>query len=283
MWISKRRFCELTYSNQLKRNIKPYMNKLVDHKLYNSIKNLDDAKILMESHVFAVWDFMSLLKTLQNSLTCVKVPWTPMKNPKIAHFINSIVLGEECDDLGSQDPNKAISHFELYVNSMNELGSDTRPILNLIKELNEKKYWKQGLDSTRQLYPSIPDSTFCFVNHTLELCEKSKIHEVASSFLFGREDPIPAMFRSITKNFDEKGIVCPNFRTYLERHIEVDSGDHSITAQKLIIELCKNDQNKWKEAEEEAIKSINQRMLLWDGVLDRIQAINSEKQRTNNI
>lgn len=282
MWIPKKRFCELNYSRQLRQNIQPHMTKLLNHKLYSNLKNLEDAKILMESHVFAVWDFMSLLKSLQIQLTCVRVPWIPVNNSKNAHFINSIVLGEESDDFGTKNPSNALSHFELYINSMRELGADTAPIIYLIKQLSEGNNWKASLRSTQKLYSYIPDSTFSFVNHTLELCEKSNIHEIASSFLFGREDPIPRMFKNIIINFDEKRIICPNFRTYLERHIEVDSGEHSLIAQKLISELCKKDPKKWLDAEEEAIKSINQRLLLWDGVLERLEMISKQQIKMNN-
>ena len=62
----------------------------------------------------------------------------------------------------------------------------------------------------------------------------------------------------------------PNIRTYLERHIEVDSGVHSILGQKLICEICKDDTKKWDEVEQIAKESIEMRILLWDGVYNRL-------------
>ena len=85
------------------------MEELTNHKLYEGLKTLDDVKTFTEYHVFAVWDFMSLLKALQNNLTCTKVPWTPNKNSETAYLINEIVLAEETDI--SQD-GKRKSHYE---------------------------------------------------------------------------------------------------------------------------------------------------------------------------
>jgi len=56
----------------------------MQHRVYKTIESKDDLRIFMQYHVFAVWDFMSLLKSLQANLTCVTIPWLPPTHPAAA-------------------------------------------------------------------------------------------------------------------------------------------------------------------------------------------------------
>ena len=66
--------------------------KLLKHKLYSNIETIKDLQVFTENHVYAVWDFMSLLKALQIKLTCTKTPWVPNSNSQTAYLINEIVV-----------------------------------------------------------------------------------------------------------------------------------------------------------------------------------------------
>jgi hypothetical protein len=114
----------------MKENIARDYAELSAHPVFSSLKTMDDLRIFMEMHVFAVWDFMSLLKRLQREFTNLSVPWTPPKNFIAARLINDIVLGEESDDAPGD---KHMSHYDLYIGSMKEVGADTTKVEGFIE------------------------------------------------------------------------------------------------------------------------------------------------------
>jgi hypothetical protein len=59
---------------------------------------------------------------------------------------------------------------------------------------------------------------------------------------------------------------APKFYYYLDRHIEVDSGEHGPASEQLIEYFCNDDPQLIYEAEIAAIDSINARIKLWDAV-----------------
>ena len=119
----------MSHIKKLENDLSEYRNVLINHKLYSNLDSKDKLVKFMENHVFAVWDFMSLIKALQNNLTCVEVPWTPNKNNLAGRLVNDIVLAEESDiDLNGNTK----SHFELYLDSMSQIGASTDLINSFI-------------------------------------------------------------------------------------------------------------------------------------------------------
>jgi hypothetical protein len=238
-------------------------NQLLQHELYKEMNDPEKIKTLMSSHVFAVWDFMSLLKRLQQMLTCVTVPWIPSKNAKYGRFINEIVIEEETDDDGEGG---YISHFELYIKAMGEVDADINPITSFVNRLKNGETVTDALNNE-----NLPLSVKKFVNYSLDIALNGKPHEVAAAFFFGREDLIPDMFQLLLDELKAKGESAKWLQYYLSHHIELDGDDHGPLAEKLLYSLCEDDPIKLKEAELVAISALKSRIELWDGVIDQLK------------
>ncbi len=255
-------------NNHIKKladTIAPYREKIIHHKVYSQIKSIHELNIFMKYHVYAVWDFMSLLKSLQNNLTCTTLPWFPKGSADTRFLINEIVVGEESDvDMNGN----RMSHFELYLAAMKQSGADESNIKSFINVLIEDKSMEQAFDIA-----NVPAQVRKFVNQTFNVIHTNQPHIQAAVFTFGREDLIPGMFHSIIhdihKNFPDSISI---FKYYLERHIEVDGDHHSHLALDMTERLCGDDEKKWSEATENTIASLQSRILLWDGVYDEIMS-----------
>lgn len=254
----------MTSTQKIQHHISELRAKLIDHPLYAQIISPQDLSIFMQHHVFAVWDFMSLLKALQKNLTCVETPWFPKGNPSTRFLINEIVVGEESDI----DPDGSrISHFELYLKAMKQAGADTTTLEKFIT------YLRSGYEVNAALEAAgVPQSIAEFVNYTFEIINTGKPHIQAAVFTFGREDLIPDMFIAMVADLNETtGGKASIFKYYLERHIEVDGDHHSHLALEMTDELIGADEIKTEEALKAVLKALELRIKLWDGVLEQIQ------------
>ena len=248
---------------KLEKSLAPQVRELIAHPLYAELHTLEDVRALMESHVYAVWDFMSLTKALQIELTSVRVPWLPPAAPHLARFINEIVLGEESDDFGD---GLSQSHCELYLRAMGDVGADASVFQELLSRLRRGRGLGKAMAGL-----AIPPHARRFTRFTMQTA-RLPVHRVAASFLFGRESVIPDMFRKIVAKIGrQKSSRLKSLGLYLDRHIEVDEGSHGPMARRLLIHLCGSSEAKWRESELTARRAIEARIALWDGVLRGIR------------
>lgn len=244
-------------------SIEPYRSALLNHPLYEQLAKIEDLRVFMEHHVFAVWDFMSLLKALQVRLTCVSVPWLSQGDARARRLVNEIVLGEESDVMPSGD---AVSHFDLYLQAMREVGADSAKIDQLIALLHLGEPVSAALKQS-----DASGAVEEFLRHTFTVIERGRPHEIAACFTYGREDLIPEMFNEIVRRLEDRfpGRLT-TLRYYLDRHIELDGDEHGAMGRRMVELLCEGSAAKEREAAEAAVKALQARLRLWDGIAEAI-------------
>jgi hypothetical protein len=233
--------------------------------LYAEIRDRRALATFMEFHVFAVWDFMSLLKALQRELCCVTLPWLPNARPADSRLINEIVLAEETDEDGRGG---YASHFDLYRQAMIEFGADASRIDRFLQTLRDGQSVGRALAIVE-----VPQPIARFVGHTFRVIDGGDPCRIGSAFTFGREDLLPDLFQKIVDELSEQSSGgLDRFKYYLLRHVELDGGEHGPMAERLIAALCGGDESKWQAAEAAAREALEERLLLWNAIRQAIRA-----------
>ncbi|MEY3220170.1 MAG: hypothetical protein RIT27_1527 [Pseudomonadota bacterium] len=238
--------------------IKPLQTHLNQHPVYSAITDIEDLRCFMSHHVYSVWDFMSIVKYLQQQIAPSTYPWTPKGDGSVRRFINELVLEEESD----QTPDRNFSsHFELYCQAMIEVGANTTAPLSFISQVEEKGI-KIALTNAE-----IPSASRQFMQTTFDFIFAEKPHCVAAALALGREHIIPQMFRAFLAKMNITEQQAPIFHFYLKRHIHLDEDFHAPLSLRLLNALCTNDPIKYQEANQAAKIALQARIAFWDGVL----------------
>jgi Protein of unknown function (DUF3050) len=217
----------------------------------------------MEQHVFAVWDFMCLLKELYRSVVSIFPPWFPPKDALSAHLICSI-LAEEEGDL-TEDGKSYLSHYEIYITAMEKIGANTDPIKKLLTLLKGRHNIQDALS-----HIPIRSTTKDFVLTTFSFFEL-QAHQLASAFVYGREGITAAIFMPLLEQLEERSSSFNQDQLstliyYFKRHIELDDGEHYPKGIKMLSNLIGDDRNKLDEVEEVAVRAITSRINFLTGI-----------------
>jgi len=253
---------------QLAETLKPSLEAVETHPLFGVVRTEHQLRTFMEHHVFAVWDFMSLLKFLQAELAPASWPWMPRPHCDLVRLINEIVVGEESDWLpkSHRQNSSHTSHFDLYLLAMGEVGADTGPMTDFLDVVRT-----HGLDAALEA-PMVPEPSRAFMKDTFALLKSGEAHRIAASFSFGRENVIPGMFNSLLAKLGSSENRHPIFHFYLKRHAELDGEEHGPAALRLVATLCDNDPVKLDEAIHAAKAALASRSRFWDSVQERVLA-----------
>ena len=244
----------------------PYKIMLFNNKLFEQTFETSKVKIFMDSHVFAIWDYLTILKALQRKLASKNIRLLDQDVPDLPFLINQIVINEEIEEESSQEYLSALGVYQLYINTMKEIGADINPITNFVESIKNEKYWKDALKETKSLYRYLPITTYDYLEHNLSVVDYAKIHELAGVFFFGRED-IHCKFNLFLRGNQENAKNFSNLKNFLQRHIDDDAKNKNpILGEYILNLLCKNDETKWKEVETSVIEAIKKRNEFLDGI-----------------
>ncbi|MBT8347842.1 MAG: DUF3050 domain-containing protein [Sulfurovum sp.] len=256
-------------------NVRKLRKELATHPIYAAVTDMNDLTIFMQHHSYSVWDFMSLVKYLQNQIAPAQTPWIPFGDVQVQRFINDIVLEEESDEgipLKDGTPTYT-SHFNLYAEAMEEVkrGSSQK-----IREFVSTVASDSLAIAKETIH--IPSAAKEFMETTFNFIDSDKPHIIAAAFALGREHIIPEMFRALLDKMEVSRDKAEVFHYYLDRHIELDGDHHGPMSLRMLDLLCEGDEEKIVEAEEAALNAIRARIKFWDGVLLAIQ--NNKKRST---
>jgi hypothetical protein len=248
------------------RDLADLRAQLDRHPVYGGVRTREDLQCFMSHHVFPVWDFMSLAKSLQEVIAPARAPWRPLHSPQARRFINQIVLEEESDIGPPNGGAPFLSHFELYCQAMAEVDADAQPALRFLTAVGE-----HGIDTALGNSP-LPEPARKFMRTTFDLIATGKPHVIAAAFTWGREHVIPPMFRALLERLGVGEQAAPSFHFYLRRHIHLDEDSHAPLSLRLLDELCGGNPTRFDEARVAARRALAARIGLWDGVARALDA-----------
>ena len=227
-------------------------------RLVQQITDVDDLKTFMGLHVFAVWDFMHLLKGLEQTVG--------KHQPKLKLIVDELIREEESDHLPVNLGGPAqLSHFEIYVRAMQEVGADAGAMSSMLDKMRRFSLEDMLAD------PTVPEASRAFMTNTKNCLKDGRPEVVAGAYTFGRELLMPSLFAELRKRLIQRQLPCPTLNWYLKRHISLDGETHGPLAFGLMEQLTGADPLAKDRVEAIKQKTLEARDQFWSRISETIE------------
>lgn len=234
-----------------------------NHRVCRLIHTVEDFRTFMSWHVFAVWSFMSIVKRLQFEFTSISIPWIPPRSTAAARLVNEIVLEGET---GIAPDGRCLSHFELYLSAMEEIGADTFSIKVFVDLVAANMSIEDALKIA-----NVPSAVQKLVIENIHVAASGSVEEVLGSFVYGREHTIPRIFQCFLSNWEIEKSVIPKFIFYLQHHIYFDTDEYRSIAMKLLTEQVNNNEMRFNMSLNSALAAIEQRIYFLEALACQLE------------
>lgn len=240
--------------------IRQLTNRVITHQLFRMLHSLDAVRVFMEHHVWCVWDFMCLAKSIQEGLS-PKDPWHPSAYPEELFRINEILATEETD-VGPQGTRT--SHFQIFVRAMQRAGASTAAV-----EAFTAAIASGGSPLAALIDANAPVGAAEFVSVTLRHAA-GPLHVRAASFSAGREELVPYMLLEMKKVVPWEHPELAGLRWYVDRHIELDVAQHGPSSHSILDAMIGGDEQRAAEARAAGIEALKARLNYLDEIAKRV-------------
>ncbi|MCX6128769.1 MAG: DUF3050 domain-containing protein [Proteobacteria bacterium] len=235
-----------------------YFQILENHKLYERIYNEQSLRIFVENHVICVWSYNFLLRQIHQELVSHIHPLNSQLQKEAIRLVSEIILEEEVEEQGD---GSLLSHLEIYLEAMQDLGADISPIVSFFDLQEAGASWQSAL---KHASFSLPLARYA---RQISRLGQRSLHEKAAALFYEGEPFIPDSFLVKLGQLGPK-LKVARLLDYFERHIEGLKRPGFSASGRLVEIFCGEDQNMSLAAEKAAEEAMKNRIELWNHLYD---------------
>lgn len=252
----------------IEQNLKQKTTAVEAHPVFEELESIHHIRMFLEFHVYAVWDFMTLLEAFQNPEGRTQ-PWMPPVGYKFADdFVHRVGYRE----MACGRPE---THFDEYYGAMRLLNAEMQDIAILLDAIEEGYSTEEALNMANP-----PAEARQHVQTTLDIAETGNPTRIAGAIL-ARRDIIPDGFsadlcrvlKSITPNQPESATVVPDCFAAFDQPMEFDWEQH---ANRVLHDVRIDSTDAGRQTLIDSAKEMTDaRLTLLDGIENKIQSSSS--------